>query len=224
VLRKVLQGSDDAFVMTTASRQKKHDVECYNCHKRGHMKADCWAKGGGKEGQGPRRSDGAAARTSSSMSAQEADIEAWAAIEELPDEDIDQDELHQVMAADSIRASKPEAELYDSGASRHMSPYRHRFKTYRTITPWAIVAAGERTFYGVGTGDLKIEVPRGESHSVVLLRDVLHAPYIVSIARIAKARHTVSFKGGSCNITGLGGRTIVTIPANANGLYKWNTT
>ena len=32
----------------------KSDVECFNCHKKGHKKADCWAKGGGKEGQGPR--------------------------------------------------------------------------------------------------------------------------------------------------------------------------
>ena len=32
----------------------KSDVKCFNCHKKGHKKADCWAKGGGKEGQGPR--------------------------------------------------------------------------------------------------------------------------------------------------------------------------
>jgi gag-polypeptide of LTR copia-type len=30
------------------------NVECYNCHKRGHMSKDFWAKGGGKEGQGPK--------------------------------------------------------------------------------------------------------------------------------------------------------------------------
>ncbi|KAJ2927946.1 hypothetical protein H1R20_g9148, partial [Candolleomyces eurysporus] len=28
--------------------------ECYNCHKKGHVKADCWNKGGGKEGEGPK--------------------------------------------------------------------------------------------------------------------------------------------------------------------------
>ena len=33
---------------------KRSDVECFNCHKKGHKKADCWAKGGGKEGQGPK--------------------------------------------------------------------------------------------------------------------------------------------------------------------------
>ena len=29
--------------------------ECYNCGKRGHMAKDCWADGGGKEGQKPQR-------------------------------------------------------------------------------------------------------------------------------------------------------------------------
>ena len=27
---------------------------CKNCKNTGHTKADCWSKGGGKEGQGPR--------------------------------------------------------------------------------------------------------------------------------------------------------------------------
>src|ERR1700761_4530966 len=34
--------------------KRSSTVECYNCHKKGHIKAECWAKGGGKEGQGPR--------------------------------------------------------------------------------------------------------------------------------------------------------------------------
>lgn len=36
----------------SSSGSKKH-IECHNCHKCGHYKSNCWAKGGGKEGQGP---------------------------------------------------------------------------------------------------------------------------------------------------------------------------
>ena len=33
---------------------KDHDKECYNCKKKGHLAKDCWAKGGGMEGKGPK--------------------------------------------------------------------------------------------------------------------------------------------------------------------------
>src|SRR5580765_7497394 len=46
---------------TSTALQAKHNTkggnqnaECYNCHKKGHLAADCWSKGGGKEGQGPK--------------------------------------------------------------------------------------------------------------------------------------------------------------------------
>ena len=52
------KNSDAAFFVGGAghrSGQKSmKDLECFNCHKKGHRKSDCWAKGGGKEGQGPR--------------------------------------------------------------------------------------------------------------------------------------------------------------------------
>ena len=37
-----------------ASKFNSSETECYNCHKKGHMAKDCWAKGGGREGQGPK--------------------------------------------------------------------------------------------------------------------------------------------------------------------------
>ena len=33
----------------------KSDITCDNCGKPGHVKADCWAEGGNKAGQGPHQ-------------------------------------------------------------------------------------------------------------------------------------------------------------------------
>ncbi|KIO21111.1 hypothetical protein M407DRAFT_29272 [Tulasnella calospora MUT 4182] len=34
---------------------KKKEGTCHNCEKTGHFKAECWSKGGGKEGQNPQK-------------------------------------------------------------------------------------------------------------------------------------------------------------------------
>ena len=46
------KGKDEAFTANTNKKKDKDKckVECHNCHKKGHYKADCWAKGSGKEG------------------------------------------------------------------------------------------------------------------------------------------------------------------------------
>ena len=49
----------------------KMGIKCFNCHRKGHVKADCWAKGGGKEGQGPW---GKKAKKSEKLSGESANI------------------------------------------------------------------------------------------------------------------------------------------------------
>jgi hypothetical protein len=80
--KDVKDPNDEAF--TTDSNKKKDKdkckVECHNCHKKGHMKADCWAKGSGKEGQGPRQWGGAS-NSAALASAKDKDaIEVWVII------------------------------------------------------------------------------------------------------------------------------------------------
>jgi transposase InsO family protein len=105
-----------------------------------------------------------------------------------------------------------------------MSPFRDRFVSYQSIPLRAIVAADKRIFYAVGTRDLKIEVPNGESPTPIILKDVLHAPdmgiTIVSISRIAQAGYAVTFKGNACQIRNKSDKVIGSIPASQNGLYK----
>src|SRR6267142_5142490 len=64
-------------------RRDKRKVECYNCHKTGHYKSECWAKGSSKEGQGPRRGKVAKEDAAPAKEEQE-ETEAWAAMEEVP--------------------------------------------------------------------------------------------------------------------------------------------
>ena len=71
---------DQAFTAQLRKRKNKSDIECFNCKKKGHFKAECWAKGGGKEGQGPRRNRRGQENTleSAASAADKAeDIESW---------------------------------------------------------------------------------------------------------------------------------------------------
>jgi hypothetical protein len=47
--------SNDSGKGQKGGSSSKKKVECHNCHKKGHYKSECWAPGGGKEGQGPKQ-------------------------------------------------------------------------------------------------------------------------------------------------------------------------
>jgi len=133
------------------------------------------------------------------------------------------DETPQVPAMVADEVAGAEVELYNSGASRHMSPFCERFVTYREIPARPITAANNHVFYAVGAGDLQIQVLNGASSSKVLLRDALHTPEmgltVVSIGCIVKAGFAVQFEDGSCKIK-KGGSIVGSIPTRANGLFK----
>ena len=202
--------SDDAAFAASAGNFRsgggggRKRVECYNCHKKGHVKAECWAKGGGKEGQRPAMK-GKATDSANAAAAQD-DEGVWTAI--VDDEDLsidavgpwtgaddaqllgdaveveDHDTLEVIsVVSDAVMAigegltkGGVESDLYDSGASRHMSPFRHRFLTFEDIEPRPIAAADKRVFQATGKGEIRIEVPNGNTTSSVLLKDVLYAP------------------------------------------------
>jgi hypothetical protein len=227
---KTKDNKDKALTADSKGGREKDKckVECFNCKKKGHYKLDCWAKGRGKEGQGPKQGKGT--KEDATPAEEKEETEAWATIKDVP-EPTDKAWFNaaaaavgstpmQVAQAHSDTATK----LYNSGASHHMSPFRDRFKSYREIPPHAIAAADKRVFHAIGTGDLEIEVPNGKSSTSILLKDVLHAPKmgttIVSVNRIAKAGYAVTFKDNTCQIRNKSNKVIGMIPASQNGLYK----
>ena len=134
-------------------------------------------------------------------------------------------ESTQIKVTNMLQANKSiKTELYDSGASRHMSPFWDQFITYQQTSPRPILAANKQVFYAVGTGDFRIQVPNGVNLTPIVLWDALHAPEmgltVVSVGRIANAGYSVAFEGNTCKIKNRSGTLIGSIPLTTNNLYK----
>jgi hypothetical protein len=271
--------SNDAEKGRKGGSNSKKNVECHNCKKKGHYKSDCWAKGGGKEGQGPnQKGKGKGKEKDAATVAQEKkedkpkdgkpkDEEAWmtmvlgedfdiecSEVEETPCDESDNsyaeayscfiedealitspsvpdfdipdliDDVDEATIADQIldtieirtgyeyayvvgadEVRNTEVDLYDSGATRHMSGFLRKFFNFVKIEPVPITAADKRTFQATGKGDMYIHIPnKDKPKSRILLKDVLYAPSmgvtLVSISKIAKAGSTVVFAEDFCRI------------------------
>jgi hypothetical protein len=242
---------DEALATSTQKdkKGKKRDIECFNCHKKGHTRAQCWAKGGGNEGGGPKQRAKKGDNDAKTATADETsqDIESWAMIDAVGDTENDSDDgcelavtlddsndddasandqdVDDHLPAVIMEATDETCELYDSGALRHMSPHRKSFVTYRPISARPILSANNEVFHAIGMGDLQITVPNGSNSTNILLCDTLHAPdlalTVVSIGQIIKAGYTVNFCDGMCKIRrNDDDETIGAIPISNNGLFK----
>jgi Pol polyprotein, beta-barrel domain len=116
-----------------------------------------------------------------------------------------------------------EVDVYDSGASGHMSPNHHRFTTFKEITPCAINATDKAIFKATGMGNMRIGIPNGKTTTHVTLKDVLYCPdlafTLISLMRCDAAGYAVLLKDWKCLIQDSKGTLLRQIPLS-NGLYK----
>ena len=116
-------------------------------------------------------------------------------------------------------------EIYDSGATCHMSPYIDAFTNFEFIEPKKISAADNRTFDAIGKGNLHVRIPNGDGFTPVTLRDALYAPSIaftlISLSRADKAGYTTVIQDGELHLIDRTHNNVVIgkIPA-VNGLWS----
>jgi hypothetical protein len=146
-----------------ARRTKKKAPVCFNCERPGHLKATCFSPGGGMEGQGPNQ-------LKAKKKAETANLAKTSEPEELFAFECTSD--FKEFTSDNQPSSDV---ILDSGASRHFCPDKTKFENYRSITNDIRTADG-RTFKAIGMGNVRVELPNGNSSVPVMLKDCVYSP------------------------------------------------
>src|SRR3954466_7974382 len=142
------------------SRGPKGDKEssnlgnCYYCKKPGHFKRDCLKREEALKKAG-KRSDGA----STSGKSEQAGV-----VEE---------DLCEVLTAQSGQGKLSDVWLLDSGATYHMCPRREWFSTYQPCDGGSVLMGNDAECNVIGTGNIRMRMFDGQ---VRILSNVRHVP------------------------------------------------
>ena len=212
-----------------SKRNDRNDILCTNsnCKRKGHTKDQCWAKGGGKEGQAPewwKKSGGSASANVAENESEDDESENFAMFAYTTPDDPMALICTSDFQSEAHTASRSNGTILDSGASRHFSPDHLRFLNYQEIKPEPIRAADGRTFSALGKGDLKIELPNGDQKPTpITLKNAYYSPHmaftLMSVSCVDKAGYSLFIKGGSCIIRSPKSNIIGRIP-EVRGLYR----
>ena len=201
---------------------KKCTDTCRNCGWDGHKAENCQEEGGGKHGQAPKhwklRGKKSKADMKKTVQANMAATTVWLA------EAIAVKEIEATMTLPfAMLTHSSIAELYDSGALQHFSPFCDQFVRFETIPPRPISTADKRTFQGVGQGDIYIEVSNGDKSTCVLLKDVLYTlsmdVTLISISKLTAAGYSALFHDSVCRIFNRYKKLVGEVEVS-NGLYR----
>ena len=86
------------------------------------------------------------------------------------------DEIAAQVSAGNTDA--PRAKIYDSGCSKHLTPYRDALKNFIKIPPKLFCAANKQKMSAVGMGEMTVDVPNGADVSKLQLTEVLYSPEV----------------------------------------------
>jgi len=115
--------------------------------------------------------------------------------------------------------------LYDSGATRHISPYKADFTSYAPLSPPIFLnTANQQRFSAVGRGMLTVQVPNAGTESELILHGALHVPAVsytlVSIVALDEEGYHTHIGAGHLKLVSPQGERIGRIPRTPGRLYK----
>ena len=156
------------------------DKECYNCKKEGHIVADCWAKGGGKEGQGLK------GREKRNQAHQAEEINS---------------SLNDVCYTAGNSGEITYDWLLDSGTTSYICTLREAFTKFHPIEE-ILNGMGEKGTPVTGQGTIKMKFEFDGKQFMHQLHDTLYVPkapnYLLSLSQIDDGGGLVDFKDGIC--------------------------
>jgi hypothetical protein len=130
--------------------------------------------------------------------------------------------------ADSGQVPMPTDWILDSGATTHISPFRHLFSTYLPFaTPRSIGTANHGSLQAFGIGDVNMNIFRDGKNVTIQMRNVLYAPEcsanLTAVNALTKSGMVITFKGNSCDITDASGRFLISASRTKGQLYQIRT-
>jgi hypothetical protein len=138
-------------------------------------------------------------------------------------EDLGDTSHEAFVVAETVEANGT-AELYDSGCTHHISPYRKEFEIFEQTSPRSFKAVNKQTFSTIGKGDLVINIPDGNAFTKLRLTDVQYSPNVayilVSIGRLDEEGFTAKFGHGKCVLRGPDGEKIGEVQRMGRKAYK----
>ena len=184
----------------TVGRSSRPKPICTNCKKTGHSMENCYAKGGGKEGQAPwaKKKDG----DKGSQKADSANVTS-----ELPD-------FAYILPSSFDSGSPRDKWISDSGAGTHICNNCHSFSTFMPDN-FEVGGVGQsQSTLALGRGDVKLlSTIQGHTRTITL-RNVIYCPdaahNLMSISRLDAAGGSTVYKGGRVIHSTAEGSTLAT--------------
>ncbi|KDR75264.1 hypothetical protein GALMADRAFT_24757, partial [Galerina marginata CBS 339.88] len=178
----------------------KSNLECTNCHKKGHTHPDCWSEGGGSEGKGPRSNrprKGGKSKPKGKERASQAQSEGTTTTDEKE-------------AAYQSKDGQPSVKITrnswiaDTAATSHICNDRELFKSYIPLTSKSIEGIGQQSISALGIGKVSLNCNVNGKLITNHLQNVLYAPNaannLLSIIKLDKADGYATCKGGGIKL------------------------